>query len=442
MLIDYIGAGGDIIITSRNGDIDRLGKLLKVPPLTNDESIRLLLRDYDESQVARLRVDAEKIVLRLGNLALAVDQAAAYLNYQRASPEAVSNFLAAYEAKKGDILRYTPKKFWEYGTVQIHGVVEQNKALNAFTTWEMSLQHLQSNGDIAADDLRHFLTLASFLGSTDVAEFLFKWHQEQHDDDESWMYIFAEAGGSEPHSETTISEGIATDESSSSEAVRSKDWDHEKFWSVLSQCKDLTLIQNVRRQNETQDQEASFDFHPLIRDWLQQRLGSIKRLSYQKEAVSMIASCARMTDRGKTSSTQRLLLPSHAEPCVATISRMIESMRMSTIDDAALDQLSWIANVYRKEVQFAVAKSLYRQELDARTAYIGSEHPSTLTSISNLAVVLDSQGDYAAAEKMHRETLLLRERVLGKEHPHTLASMNNLARVLDKQEKHGEAEAT
>lgn len=85
MLIDNIGAGGDIIITCRNRDIDRLGKLLKVPLLTNDESVRLLLRNYDESQVVRLRVDAEKIVLRLGNLALAVDRAAAYLNYQRAS---------------------------------------------------------------------------------------------------------------------------------------------------------------------------------------------------------------------------------------------------------------------------------------------------------------------------------------------------------------------
>ena len=86
--------------------------------------MKLLLRNYDESQIARIRADAERIVLRLGNLALAVDQAAAYLDYQRAFPEVVSNLLAAYEAKKEDILKYTPKKFWEYGTMQVHGVVE------------------------------------------------------------------------------------------------------------------------------------------------------------------------------------------------------------------------------------------------------------------------------------------------------------------------------
>lgn len=280
MLIDDIGAGGDIIITSRNRDIDRLGEFLRAPPLTNDESIRLLLRNYHETQVARLRADAEKIVLRPGNLALAIDQAAAYLNYQRTSPSAVSNFLSVYDAKKVQILRFTPTKFWEYGTMQVHGSAEQNKALNALTTWEMLLQQLQSDGDIVADDLRHFLTLASFLGSTDVAEFLFKWHLEQHDDDGSWMCIFAEARGSEPCSETTFSQGIETDESSSSEAVKSKRWDHEKFWSLLSQCEDLLLIQNVHCLDETQDQEASFNFHPLIRDWLQQRLGNTKRLLY------------------------------------------------------------------------------------------------------------------------------------------------------------------
>jgi tetratricopeptide (TPR) repeat protein len=71
---------------------------------------------------------------------------------------------------------------------------------------------------------------------------------------------------------------------------------------------------------------------------------------------------------------------------------------------------------------------------------LGTGHPDTLTSVSNLALVLRDQGKYKEAEEMHRRALEGKEKVLGTEHPYTLISVNNLASVLQDQGKYEEAE--
>jgi tetratricopeptide (TPR) repeat protein len=91
--------------------------------------------------------------------------------------------------------------------------------------------------------------------------------------------------------------------------------------------------------------------------------------------------------------------------------------------------------------QYASAEASHRQELSLSKGVLGPEHPSTLTSMSNLALVLNSQGKYEEAEAMNRQTLARYEEVLGPEHPSTLTSMSNLAQVLNSQGKYEEAEA-
>ena len=61
---------------------------------------------------------------------------------------------------------------------------------------------------------------------------------------------------------------------------------------------------------------------------------------------------------------------------------------------------------------------------------LGPNHPSTLTSRSNLALVLRDLGRLDEAEAEHRAVLETRTRVLGPDHPSTLNSRGNLALVL------------
>jgi tetratricopeptide (TPR) repeat protein len=80
-----------------------------------------------------------------------------------------------------------------------------------------------------------------------------------------------------------------------------------------------------------------------------------------------------------------------------------------------------------------------RQTLSLKETVLGREHPSTLTTMSNLALVLDSQGKYEAAEAMNRQTLSLKETVLGREHPSTLRSVYYLAYLLASRHRYDES---
>ena len=62
---------------------------------------------------------------------------------------------------------------------------------------------------------------------------------------------------------------------------------------------------------------------------------------------------------------------------------------------------------------------------------LGLEHPSTLTSMSNLASTLQAMGELATARELLGEALTAQRRVLGERHPGTTISAWNLFGTLD-----------
>ena len=73
------------------------------------------------------------------------------------------------------------------------------------------------------------------------------------------------------------------------------------------------------------------------------------------------------------------------------------------------------------------ARDLHQDTLTRRRRVLGEDHPDTLTSANNLAIDLDYLGEHQAARDLHQDTLTRRRRVLGEDHPDTLASANSLA---------------
>ena len=71
------------------------------------------------------------------------------------------------------------------------------------------------------------------------------------------------------------------------------------------------------------------------------------------------------------------------------------------------------------------------RELDedtlARRRVLGEDHPDTLSSANNLAIDLRELGEYQAARELNEDTLARSRRVLGEDHPRTLHSASNLA---------------
>jgi tetratricopeptide (TPR) repeat protein len=114
------GGGGRVLVTSRNPAWSAFANPIQVDVLDRAEAIALLLRrtpDQDQAAAARL---AEE----LGDLPLALEQAAAYLD-QTGMPLAA--YLAAYRRRRGQLLA-------KGHPIAYHGQVD--------TTWQLSIDRL------------------------------------------------------------------------------------------------------------------------------------------------------------------------------------------------------------------------------------------------------------------------------------------------------------
>ena len=79
------------------------------------------------------------------------------------------------------------------------------------------------------------------------------------------------------------------------------------------------------------------------------------------------------------------------------------------------------------------ARRLHERALAIREAALGPDHPDTASSLSNLALVLRDQGDLAGARSLHERALHIRETRLGPNHPLTARSLHNVANILRRQ---------
>ena len=95
--------------------------------------------------------------------------------------------------------------------------------------------------------------------------------------------------------------------------------------------------------------------------------------------------------------------------------------------------LNNLALVLRALGSLADARRLHERALAIREAAFGPNHPDTASSLSNLALVLTDQGDLNGACALHKRALAIRETVLGPNHPLTARSLNNVANILRRQ---------
>ena len=227
---DYLPSGrsGRTLFTSRHQDSARLGHKIDASTMTENESLELLLQrlplNEDESTHGR------EIVSTLGYLALAIDQAGAYI---RARSLDHKEFIQHYHDRKEVVLQEIPEE-WEYSRA-IDGEQLETR-LRIFTTWELSFKQI-SGQEREVQDKEHFLTLAAFFDAGNVSERYFQAYFENSNPD--WMKIF-----------------------SSSER-----WDCYKLGDVLSELQKLSLLQTQSRINEGH----VILIHPVICDWIKLR---------------------------------------------------------------------------------------------------------------------------------------------------------------------------
>jgi tetratricopeptide (TPR) repeat protein len=86
------------------------------------------------------------------------------------------------------------------------------------------------------------------------------------------------------------------------------------------------------------------------------------------------------------------------------------------------------------------AERYWLEALDAKRRVLGDDHPSTLTSITNMGGLLQQQDRLGEAAIYWREALESRRRTLGEDHPDTLGSTANMGNLLAAMARDEEAE--
>jgi tetratricopeptide (TPR) repeat protein len=94
---------------------------------------------------------------------------------------------------------------------------------------------------------------------------------------------------------------------------------------------------------------------------------------------------------------------------------------------SALISANNLAEDLRDLGEHQAARELDEDTLVRYRRVLGEDHPDTLTSASNLADDLRALGEVQAARNLDQDTLDRKRRVLGEDHPSTLTSANNLA---------------
>ena len=94
---------------------------------------------------------------------------------------------------------------------------------------------------------------------------------------------------------------------------------------------------------------------------------------------------------------------------------------------STLSSATILAHDLRALGEVQAAHDLNQDTLARRRRILGHDHPDTLNSAHNLAYDLRALGDAAAARTLDHDTLARRRRILGHDHPDTLNSAHNLA---------------
>ncbi|MDR2119136.1 MAG: toll/interleukin-1 receptor domain-containing protein [Tannerellaceae bacterium] len=88
-----------------------------------------------------------------------------------------------------------------------------------------------------------------------------------------------------------------------------------------------------------------------------------------------------------------------------------------------------IARVYCRQGEYDLALKWYRKALEVKETVFGTSHPDTATTYNNIAMIYTKQGEYEKALKWYRKDLEISEKVLGILHPDTATTYTGIGVV-------------
>lgn len=375
---------GAFIVTSRHNESERLGTTIAVPKMSDVESIQLLIHRANAEMTQDNTEYARDIAQKLGHLPLALDQAGSYLS-SRGLP--ISSFLEHFSHRRTLILKHTPA-FWEYR--KRSGLNEDETTMNAFTTFELSLDQVIDDDERLA--ITHFLTLSAFLGQASIGMSLFRDYLLSIPQVPHWALRF----------------------------LTDRWWDFYRYQDFVAALRARSLLVSV----DFATPENKFYLHPLVGEWLRLRISPSERSDYVRESIQQLAASAS-GQRYRLNLEGRRTLIAHIDACLenAQDTLHLDSPWTSSLSQKAADAFAYVYNAHGRYKEAAVLyQSLYDRQNATGTLY-------ALRIAMNLANILRNQGQLEKAETLYESVVAHRERQLGPFHIETLRALEGLADV-------------
>lgn len=354
---------GYILFTSRHTGLELLGGYqISVSSMTKSESLDLLLRRPPSNPAEE--TEGLMVADLLGHLALALDQAGAYI---RARKLPLKDFMSHYEKRKDVMFREVPDD-WEYR--------DQSGPLSVFTTWEMSFGLIGGDSETIAWK-NNFLTLAGFFDPKRISERYFQAYCDA--ENVEWMDLFRVDGK----------------------------WDSYQFGDVLAELHKLSLIQLPDQESG----ERSFTIHPIVCDWLVHRRGKTKRQQMTMELIHALAAFLKCSDEEDLPLEVNQETTLHLDRCVRHAkAAFVMSERDGLGSLPEVDSL--FARFYRKQGRYPDAEWLLKLALAENERALGPQHPNSLRTLENLAIISRRQGNYKIAEQLFKRALAQKQESL------------------------------
>lgn len=400
-LADFIPSGppgghGHVLLTTRDRTWANNAGLIEVDVFQRRESTELLHR----LNSGLSKADAEQVAEELGDLPLAVGQAAVWLNE---SSMPVATYLTLLKDRLTEVLRSTqlPRRDYPH---------------SAAATWRLAVDELRSVNLAAAE----MLEICAFLGPDPIPMRL--------------LY------GRAITQALTLSDGEPRDEMAIAQVVRAIN----RFGLAKSDQSTETLtihrlVQAVIRDQVDDERKprlrgivhaALVDASPgdpdVPADW--DRYAELLPHLRPSRAVENPDSEVRkwVTDSVRYL-WKRSLHSAALDLAERTLNRWEATGIGSPDDPQTLMLRTQLGNVLRSQGRLREA---YEIDLDAFERFKstkGSDYAHTLAVAGNVGADLRALGRYQEARKLDRQTLEAAQRVLGDDHPRTLMYTNNLA---------------
>jgi tetratricopeptide (TPR) repeat protein len=387
---------GHVVVTSRNPAWGGIATPVAVDVLPREEAVAFLVERTGGSDQASLEALAEV----LGDLPLALEQAAAYLEETGTPPD---EYLA--------LLRDRAPELFALGRPTTS---DQTIA----TTWTASLDRIRTTTPAAEDLLR----LCAFFGPDDLPRSLLTDHPDVLPEPLAAAVLdqlgFQQLlGALRRYSLVTVT-GDAVSMHRLVQAVVRDGLvpNDQRQWATVA----LDLIRAT-----LPDRPEQVDAWPVYARLLPHALAAAGNAA--KVDAAALAPADVLHQIGE-------YLRSRAEYQQAEqVLRRALAIRETVLGDRhpdTLASLETLARVLQAQADLDGARALHERVLAIREARFGAEHPETAKSLGALAGVFHDQGDLETARALHERALAIREVRLGSDHPDTAESLNYLSNVL------------